>query len=220
MTENKDQQKFINTLQSSLLDKYKIFADIKLTDGSSDPASCYFCSQAQFNSAVAQIFMSSEFAGTILNCALRNPNAEITPLNKLTPAINSVLQPVCSTVWEKFFAAFYPQTRWHVLPLKIMHTLVPDGNFGIEISSGGKLLINFSQEHDNIALPLTLEAVVRQKDISPDQLADLKSGDFIPLGVEKNHKISILLGKHKIFNAKLGQKSNKMAVKITEEGTL
>lgn len=207
-----DRNRIVTALNDCLLKTYLVDAEISLCSDCRLPPSVYAPISTIENYGL--IAFSAPAVNRLINITLGATNADsasVEPTATTLIALQKISQTMCYALGAIVcgnFSTLCPQNFNPVAAICLK--LAPDAPFWLQLPVSEKQIITEN-------LPIELTAVIQQAFLPINQIAEWKVGSLLPLGIEKNAEISILHQNKTVFKGIMGQKSQHIAVKITQK---
>ena len=215
---------YAQKINKKLLEIYRIDASITPITPSLDSNDFFIVFSIENNEQSGKILLSKTFCSNIINLVLggKSQNEDITKTPITIKIIENVAEVFCKELISENAKITISEQKNDI------STICAENCFSFTMSEGGIFCfifpeaqinedIHYEEKHtvsDDVSLKLS--AVVKQSEITLQNLSTWKVGDFLPIGIEKNTEISILCENKPLFKAVMGQKNNRIAVKITK----
>ena len=211
-------------INKKLLEIYRIDANITPIIPSFENNDFFIVFSIDSYEQAGKILLSKTFCSNIINIVLggKSQNEDITKTPITIKIIENVAEVFCKELISENAKITISEQKNDI------STICAENCFSFTMSEGGIFCfifpeaqinedIHYEEKHtvsDDVSLKLS--AVVKQSEITLQNLSTWKVGDFLPIGIEKNAEISILCENKPLFKAVMGQKNNRIAVKITK----
>jgi len=158
----------------------------------------------------------------IVGQILGDKNAEKAN-QKPTPAVLAFLPEIITNIARAIASVVTPNHQWLCCPSDKEDFNPNDADIRIQFFANAFILVKYplpslpKRSVNTQNLPLEINAVIAEKKVSLREIINLNVGSFLPLGVKKDHPVSLTCGQQTIFKGNIGQQFKKIAVKITEK---
>ncbi|MBP3546113.1 MAG: FliM/FliN family flagellar motor switch protein [Alphaproteobacteria bacterium] len=216
---------YTHRINKKLLEIYRVDANIIPTIPSFDNNDFFIAFSIENEEQSGKILLSKTFCSNIINLVLggKTQGSDITRTPSTIKIIENIVKVFCETLISSNAKIIMYEQPYNI------SGICSENCFSFTLSEGGMFCLIFPEiktkndiqyENNNslsVDIPLTISAVVKQSEVSLQNLSTWKIGDFLPMGIEKNAEISILCENKPLFKAVMGQKNNNIAVKITKK---
>ncbi|MBQ8785716.1 MAG: FliM/FliN family flagellar motor switch protein [Alphaproteobacteria bacterium] len=216
---------YTHKINKKLLEKYRVDANIVPTIPKIEDNDFFIVFSIENNEQSGKILLSEIFCSNMINRVLGGRNNE-NNISK-TPSAIKIIENVVKVFCEALFSSNIKITISE--QQSDISNIYTENCFSFTLPEGGTFCLIYPEiktendshyQNDQFLsenIPLKINAVVKQSEITLQNLSTWQVGDFLPIGIEKNAEISILCENKPLFKAVMGQKNNHIAVKITKK---